>query len=262
MPELLQGRQDLVLEVAGEQRVLRLQRGDRVGGVGAPDRLRRRLGEPEVARPCRRRPARPWRRRSPRSGRSGRRGAGSRGRCGRRRGAGARRRRPTRTYSGRPLMPTRVPSGRRSLPNLVASWTSSRRPAMALPTSCSLVNGPYMSAVSRKLTPRSRARWMVAIPVGLVAGAVELRHAHAAQAEGRDGERGRGAEGALGEGSCPQSTRSPRSRRVEGLRRGRAPGARTASVAYGPPTCAASDASSAGAAGTRAANASASSCGS
>jgi hypothetical protein len=69
-----------------------------------------------------------------------------------------------RTYSGVPLMPTRLPSGRRSLPNLVASWTSSRRPAMALPTSCSFVNGPYMSAVSRNVTPRSRARWIVAIP--------------------------------------------------------------------------------------------------
>src|SRR5919204_5045730 len=40
-------------------------------------------------------------------------------------------------------------------------WAS--RPAMARPTSRSLVNGPYMSAVSRKVTPRSRARWMVAI---------------------------------------------------------------------------------------------------
>ena len=47
--ELAHGRQDLVLEVAGEQRVLGLQRGDRVHGVGAADRLRRRLGEPEVA---------------------------------------------------------------------------------------------------------------------------------------------------------------------------------------------------------------------
>ena len=68
-----------------------------------------------------------------------------------------------RTYSGRPLMPIRLPSSPRSLPNLVASTTSSRRPAIALPTSRSLVNGPYMSAVSRKVTPRSRARWMVAI---------------------------------------------------------------------------------------------------
>jgi hypothetical protein len=34
---------------------------------------------------------------------------------------------------------------------------------MARPTSRSFVNGPYMSAVSRKVTPRSSARWIVAI---------------------------------------------------------------------------------------------------
>ena len=50
-------------------------------------------------------------------------------------------------------MPIRVPSSARSLPNLVASWTRSRRPISALPTSRSLVKGPYMSAVSRKVTP-------------------------------------------------------------------------------------------------------------
>jgi acetyl-CoA carboxylase carboxyltransferase component len=36
-------------------------------------------------------------------------------------------------------------------------------PAIALPTSFSLVNGPYMSAVSRKVTPSSNARWIVAV---------------------------------------------------------------------------------------------------
>ena len=56
-----------------------------------------------------------------------------------------------RTYSGRPLMPTQLPSSPRSLPNFVASTTSSRRPAIARPTSSSFVNGPYMSAVSRKV---------------------------------------------------------------------------------------------------------------
>ena len=67
------------------------------------------------------------------------------------------------TYSGRPLMPTHVPSSFRSLPNLVATTTSSRRLAMALPTSRSLANGPYMSAVSRNVQPSSMARWMVAM---------------------------------------------------------------------------------------------------
>jgi hypothetical protein len=49
------------------------------------------------------------------------------------------------------------------MPNFVAMMNSSRRPAMALPTSSSLVWGPYISAVSRKLQPSSCARWMVAI---------------------------------------------------------------------------------------------------
>ena len=48
-PELAQQRQDLLLRVAGPERVLGLQRRDRVGGVGAADRLGRGLGEPDVA---------------------------------------------------------------------------------------------------------------------------------------------------------------------------------------------------------------------
>ena len=39
---------------------------------------------------------------------------------------------------------------------------SSRRPASARPTSCSFVNGPYTSEVSRNVTPSSSARWMTA----------------------------------------------------------------------------------------------------
>ena len=35
--------------------------------------------------------------------------------------------------------------------------------AIARPTSCSFVNGPYMSAVSKKVTPSSSARLIVAI---------------------------------------------------------------------------------------------------
>jgi hypothetical protein len=60
-------------------------------------------------------------------------------------------------------MPTMPPSALRSLPNFVASTTSSRRPAIARPTSCSLVNGPYMSAVSRNVQPASSDRWITAI---------------------------------------------------------------------------------------------------
>ena len=198
--ELAQDRQDLVLDVPGPQRVLGLQGGDRVHGVRPADGVGRRLGQPEVpdlaggdqlghradglldrhrlvdpvlvvevdvvdAEPLQ-------------AGVAGRadvrRAAVDAGSCGRRR--------------------------RRTLPNLVASTTSSRRPAMARPTSSSLVNGPYMSAVSRRVTPRSRARWMVATASASSARAVELRHAHAAEAEGGDlGERGAeaGAEGGL-----------------------------------------------------------------
>jgi hypothetical protein len=60
-------------------------------------------------------------------------------------------------------MRTQLPSGFRSLPNFVASVTSSRRSLIALPTSFSFSPTPYMSAVSRNVTPRSSARWIVAI---------------------------------------------------------------------------------------------------
>ena len=67
------------------------------------------------------------------------------------------------------------------MPNLVAMTASSRRPASAWPTSTSLVYGPYMSDVSKNVTPRSSARWMVAIDSASSRGAVEVGHAHAAQ---------------------------------------------------------------------------------
>src|SRR4051812_24587215 len=47
--------------------------------------------------------------------------------------------------------------------NLVARTTSSRRPASALPTISSLSPAEYTSAVSMKLMPPSRARWMIEI---------------------------------------------------------------------------------------------------
>ena len=46
-----------------------------------------------------------------------------------------------------------------------------------------VVNGPYMSAVSRKVTPSSSARWIVRDRLALVGGPVELGHPHAAEAE-------------------------------------------------------------------------------
>src|SRR3954447_4572902 len=68
-----------------------------------------------------------------------------------------------RTYSGEPSIPSRSPFSPRLLPNFVATTTWSRGSAIARPTRRSLVNGPYMSAVSRNVTPSSRARWIVAI---------------------------------------------------------------------------------------------------
>ena len=47
--ELAQQRQQLGLRVAGPQRVLGLQRGDRVHGVGAADRVGAGLGQADVA---------------------------------------------------------------------------------------------------------------------------------------------------------------------------------------------------------------------
>ena len=49
MPQLAHGRQDLVLGIAAPERVLGLQRGDRMDRMRAADRLRRRFGQAEVA---------------------------------------------------------------------------------------------------------------------------------------------------------------------------------------------------------------------
>jgi len=43
------------------------------------------------------------------------------------------------------------------IPNFVAMTTRSRTGARASPTSSSFVNGPYTSAVSKNVTPRSTA---------------------------------------------------------------------------------------------------------
>ena len=60
-------------------------------------------------------------------------------------------------------MPRYSPLGPRTFPNFVASTTSSRRPSIALPMTRSFAPQPYMSAVSRKVTPSSSARLIVAI---------------------------------------------------------------------------------------------------
>ena len=165
--ELAAGRQDLRLGVARPQRVLGLQRGDRVrrrgrGGSspGAASLSPRWRTLPSSTSSRHRADGLLDRRRS------GRRGAGSRGRRGRCRGARASPRSSARTFSGEPssaptvdMSPGSASSDR--TPNLVAITYSSRRPAIALPTSSSFVSGPYISAVSRKLKPSSSARWIV-----------------------------------------------------------------------------------------------------
>ena len=130
----------------------------------------------------------PSRRRSPRSARRDRRGAGSRGRCGRRPAAAARRRRPTSTYSGRPLTPAgpRVvgvaddPELGRQHDLVAAVGDRRRRPAARW---CA---GRRCRRCRARSTPRSSARWMVAIASPSSVDAVELRHPHAAQPLGGD----------------------------------------------------------------------------
>ena len=48
-------------------------------------------------------------------------------------------------------------------PNLVAMTTRPRKGASASPTTSSLASGPYTSAVSKKVTPRSTAARMSAM---------------------------------------------------------------------------------------------------
>jgi hypothetical protein len=66
--------------------------------------------------------------------------------------------------SGRLFTPRCLPvAGSMSKPNLVAITTRSRKGARASPTSSSLMNGPYTSAVSKRVTPRSKAARISAI---------------------------------------------------------------------------------------------------
>src|SRR5262245_15928686 len=58
---------------------------------------------------------------------------------------------------GGPCIPLGSNLGSRSNPNFVAIATCPRKGARASPTSSSFVNGPYTSAVSKNVTPRSTA---------------------------------------------------------------------------------------------------------
>jgi len=66
--------------------------------------------------------------------------------------------------SGRLHTPPPVtPFSSNANPNLVAIMTWSRNGSSASPTMSSFANGPYTSAVSKKVTPTSTARLMTAI---------------------------------------------------------------------------------------------------
>ena len=137
--ELLERRQHLRFRLAPPERVLALQRGYRLRGVSAADRLHAGLGQPEV-------PDLPFAnqildraRRRPRSARLDRRGADRRGRWRRFAGASAMLRRPPGCVPGRLFRPCGSPMAK---PNFVAITTRSRTGASASPSSSSLVNGP------------------------------------------------------------------------------------------------------------------------
>ena len=59
--------------------------------------------------------------------------------------------------SGRLLTPVCLPSASNTKPNLVARTTWSRTGSRASPTRSSFAYGPYTSAVSNRVTPRSTA---------------------------------------------------------------------------------------------------------
>src|SRR3954453_3806691 len=71
-----------------------------------------------------------------------------------------------RIVSGRLSVPRAWPV-ESSKPNLVAITTVSRTCSSASPTSASLSNGPYTWAVSKKVTPRSAAARITAMPCSL-----------------------------------------------------------------------------------------------
>ena len=128
--------------------------------------------------------AAPSRRPYPRSARWGRRGADNRDRSSRRRAASGSPRRPSGHIRGRRVTPRNSPFGPRTLPNLVARNTWSRRSRIARPTSSSFlpdavhVGGVEEGDAAIERVVDGRDRFLLA------AAAVELAHAHAAEADG------------------------------------------------------------------------------
>ena len=186
-PELAHRRQDLRLGIARPERVLGLQRRDRMDGVRAANRVRGRLGEPEVAH-------------LPLLDELGHRADGlldrrlevdavlvvEVDRLDAEPLAATPRRRSGRTRA-LPLMPRYSPCGAAHVPELRREHDLGRGGRRSpCRRARSFAHGPYMSAVSRKVTPSSSARWIVAIASPSSVGAVELGHPHAAEPERRD----------------------------------------------------------------------------
>ena len=126
------------------------------------------------------------------------------------------------TYSGLPSIEPSVDSSPGVAELDRRTWSPGRPrragPAIARPTSRSLVCGPYMSEVSRKLQPSSSARAIVASASSSSVAAVEGRHAHAAQTDRRD-LRARRSERALASFACSSSSGLAKSVRAGGAAR-------------------------------------------
>src|SRR5215213_4794321 len=86
----------------------------------------------------------------------------------------------------------RAPPGPLRRPNFVARTTSSRRPAMALPTSSSLMKAVYLSGVQERATELegavNRGDRLALVGSAIKGGGAGGRHAHAAKADGGDGQ--------------------------------------------------------------------------
>ena len=192
--ELLQHRQQLALGVARPQRVLALDRGERVHLVGGDDLLGGDVGEPEVADLALASRARPSRRSTPRPARPGRGSAGTRGRARRRRAAAGWPRRPRGRAPGRAsiriVLGVRVLHGRppsKTMPHLVASWTVAALDRAAdepLVRARGVgVGGVDHGRAGVDRVPQRRQRALV---VGVAVHAVD--QGHRAEADGRGGQ--------------------------------------------------------------------------
>ena len=174
-----------VLGLAPPERVLALQRGDRLDGVRAADRLHARLGEAEV--PDLARLDQLLHRAGDVLDRDARVDAVLVEQVDRVGPEPLQRRVDAALDRLRAAVePAAVRPSSRSKPNFVAITTWSRTGSSASPTSSSFVNGPYTCAVSKNVTPRSTAARDQADHLLSVGNRrVALAHPHAAEPDRR-----------------------------------------------------------------------------